>query len=110
MLAPLTALITCQCLGEVLARAAGLPLPGPVVGLLILLGWLIARGGPGPEMRSTSHGLLRHLTLLFVPAGVGVMTQLDALAQDWLTILVAIVVSTTLGVAVTGVLMQRLSR
>lgn len=110
MLAALTALIVCQCLGEVLARAAGLPLPGPVVGLVILLGWLITQGGPGPELRSTSNSLLRHLSLLFVPAGVGIVTQLDALAQDWLAILVSVLVSTALGLAVTGLVMQRLDR
>lgn len=110
MLASLTALIVCQCLGEVLARAAAVPLPGPVLGLLILLGWLIAKGGPGPELRNTANGLLRHLSLLFVPAGVGVITQLDALAQDWRAILVSILVSTALGVAVTGLVMQRLDK
>lgn len=110
MLRPLTTLILCQFVGEVIARALGLPLPGPVLGLLLLLGLLLVRGGPDDAMRATSNGLLRHLSLLFVPAGVGVVTQLDALAQDWLAIAVAIVVSTALGLAVTGLVMQRLSR
>ena len=110
MLRALTILIGCQFAGEVLGRAAGLPLPGPVIGLVLLLGLLIARGGPDDSVRDTSNGLLRHLSLLFVPAGVGVITQLDALAQDWLAILVSILVSTTLALAVTGWLMQRLSR
>ncbi len=110
MLRPLTTLILCQFVGEVVARALGLPLPGPVLGLLLLLGLLMVRGGPDDAMRTTSNGLLRHLSLLFVPAGVGVVTQLDALAQDWLAIAVAILVSTALGLVVTGVVMQRLSR
>lgn len=110
MLRPLTALIVCQCAGEIVARAAGLPLPGPVLGLLLLLAWLILQGGPGPAMRQTANGLLRHLSLLFVPAGVGIMTQFDALAQDWWPIIASIVVSTTLGVAVTGLVMQRLAK
>jgi len=110
MLAPLTGLILCQFLGEVLARAAGLPLPGPVLGLLLLLGWLVWRGGPGPSMHGVANGLLRHLSLLFVPAGVGIMTQWEALRLDWLSIVVSIVVSTALGLAVTGLVMQRLAR
>jgi holin-like protein len=89
VLRALTVLIVCQFCGEVTARAAGLPLPGPVIGLVLLL---------------------RHLSLLFVPAGVGIVTQLDALERDWKAILVAILVSTALGLAVTGWLMQRLSR
>ena len=110
MLRALTTLILCQFVGEVVARALGLPLPGPVLGLLLLLGLLVLRGGPDEAMRSTSTGLLRHLSLLFVPAGVGVVTQLDALAQDWVAVAGAILVSTALGLVVTGVVMQRLSR
>lgn len=110
MLRALTVLVLCQFAGEVVARGLGIRLPGPVLGLLLLLALLIARGGPGEELRATSNGLLRHLSLLFVPAGVGVVTQLNALKQDWAAILVAVLVSTALGLAVTGWLMQRLSR
>ena len=110
MLRALTILVACQFAGEVAARAAGLPLPGPVIGLVLLLAVLVARGGPGKELQQASNGLLRHLSLLFVPAGVGIVTQLDALQRDWLPILASVVVSTALGLAVTGWLMQRLSR
>ncbi len=110
MLRALTILILCQFAGELTARALGLPLPGPVIGLVLLLIILIVRNGPTPEVRDTSLGLLRNLSLLFVPAGVGIVTQLDALARDWFAILVAILVSTALGLAVTGWMMQRLSR
>ena len=110
MLRPLTTLILCQFAGEVLARALDLPLPGPVLGLLILLSLLAWGGGPDQAMTDTSGGLLRHLSLLFVPAGVGVVTQLDALRDDWLAIAGSLLVSTALGLVVTGWLMQRLSR
>lgn len=110
MLRALTILIMCQFAGEVVARVAGLTMPGPVLGLLLLLGLLAMRGGPDEAMRSTSTGLLRHLSLLFVPAGVGVITQLDALGRDWLAIGIAIVVSTALGLGVTALVMQRLIR
>ncbi len=110
MLRPLTTLLLCQFLGEVVTQALGLPVPGPVIGLLLLLCLLIVRHGPDEAMRSTSNGLLRHLSLLFVPAGVGVVTQLDALAQDWVAITGAVLVSTALGLVVTGLVMQSLSR
>jgi len=108
VLRALTILVLCQFVGEVIARAAGLTVPGPVLGLLLLLGILAARGGPDEPMRSATNGLLRHLSLLFVPAGVGVITQLDALSNDWLAIGVAILISTALGLGVTGWVMQRL--
>ena len=110
MLRALTILISCQFVGELAARAAGLPLPGPVIGLLILLVALTLRGGPDKALQDTSTGLLRHLSLLFVPAGVAIVTQLDALAENWFAILVSVAVSTTLGLVVTGWVMQRLSR
>lgn len=110
MLRSLTTLLLCQFVGEVIGRALELPLPGPVIGLVLLLGLLVVRHGPDEAMRSTSNGLLRHLSLLFVPAGVGVVTQLDALAQDWVAIGGAVLVSTALGLVVTGVVMQSLSR
>ena len=110
MLRGLTGLVLCQIAGEVVARGAGIPLPGPVLGLVLLFIILIARGGPDDGLRQTSNGLLRHLSLLFVPAGVGVVTQFDALARDWVAIMAAILVSTMLAVAVTGWVAQRLFR
>ncbi len=115
MLNALTLLILCQFVGEIAARGLALPLPGPVVGLLLLLAGLIlreriTRRGPGQELKATAAGLLGNLGLLFVPAGVGVVTQLDVLGRNWLPIAVAILISTFLGLAVTGWVMQRLAR
>ena len=97
-------------MGEVVARAVGIPLPGPVIGLVLLLVILMTLNGPDEALRTTSNGLLRHLSLLFVPAGVGIVTQLDALRRDWLAIVVAVLVSTALALMVTGWLMQRLDK
>jgi putative effector of murein hydrolase LrgA (UPF0299 family) len=84
-----------------------------VVGLLLLFVGLIVRGRNGtpvdPSLRSTAQGLLSNLSLLFVPAGVGVMTQLGVLGANLLPIAVALLVSTLLGLFVTGWVMQRLS-
>ncbi len=111
----LTLLILCQFLGEIIGRGLGLPVPGPVVGLLLLLAGLIARDrmtgrGPGQDLKATAAGLLGNLGLLFVPAGVGVVTQLDVLGRNWLPVAVAILISTFLGLVVTGWVMQRLAR
>jgi holin-like protein len=110
MLRSLTILIVCQFVGEVIVRVTDLPLPGPVLGLVLLLGLLIVRGGPDEEMKGTSSVLLRHLLLLFVPAGAGVVTQLNVLGRNLPAAIVAIVVSTALGLAVTAWVMQRLTR
>ena len=112
MLNALTLLITCQFIGEIVARGIGIPVPGGVVGLLLLLGGLIlrnqmGRGGPSEALKSTANGLLANLGLLFVPAGVGVVTQLGVLGRNWLPIAVSILISTFLGLIVTGWVMQR---
>lgn len=110
MLGYITLLLVCQLAGEVLARLAGWPIPGPVVGMAILFIGLILRGGLPKGLDATASGLLRHLSLLFVPAGSGVMLHAALLGREWLPISLALVVSTLLTIAVTGVVMQRLAR
>jgi holin-like protein len=99
-------LLLCQLAGTVIEQATGLPIPGPVLGLVMLLGILVKTRGPAPYLADTANGLLKYLGLLFVPAGVGVVTELQALRDNALAISVAIPISTSLGLAVTGVLMQ----
>jgi holin-like protein len=96
-------------LGQTLVRATGLPLPGAVVGLLALLIAFVWRGGPDAHLRSVSGALLHNMSVLFVPAGVGLMTQMSALRRDLWPIAVAIPVSTILGMIVTAWVMTRLA-
>jgi holin-like protein len=103
-------LLLCQLAGTVVQQAFGLPIPGPVMGLVLLLAILVCRGGPDQVLHDTAGGFLKYLGLLFVPAGVGVVTELQELRANALAIAVAIPVSTFLGLAVTGALMQKLSK
>jgi len=101
--------------GNRLIALYSIPLPGAVVGLVLLAGALaIARrvSAPGtawlPEnVAPASRALLNHLGLLFVPAGCAVLTEGDVLRRNWIPILAALVVSTTLGLAVCGWIMHR---
>jgi holin-like protein len=106
MVRALTVLLICQLVGTIIQQGSGLPIPGPVIGMVMLLVYLIRSGGPSPELRDTSQGLLKYLGLLFVPAGVGVMTEFSLLRQNALAICLAILVSTVLGLLVTGTLMS----
>ena len=110
MIACMTLLLACQLAGEVIARLSGLPVPGPVIGMLLLFFGLILKGGIPQALQETSDKLLSHLSLLFVPAGVGIMLHLELLAANWLPILVALVVSSFLTIAVTAAVMKGLSR
>ena len=94
-------LLLAQSAGELLARGLHLPLPGPVLGLLLLmvaLGWQRLRAPAG----QAADALLQHLSLLFVPVGVGVMTHLALIGQHGLRMAAALVLSTWIGLAVTA--------
>jgi len=81
MLAALTALLICQLAGEAVVQAAHLPLPGPVLGMAMLAVLMLVRSPLPRELDGTANGLLRHLALLFVPAGVGVVQQMGPAGQ-----------------------------
>lgn len=108
MLAAFALLLMFQLVGELLRLTLGLPIPGPVLGLVLLLGWLLLRKGPSEALRGTAGGLLQHLSLLFVPAGTGVMLHIDRLDQEWWPIAVALVGSTLLGLMVSALVLHLL--
>ena len=102
MIASLSLILLCQLAGEVFVRGLALPMPGPVVGLVLLLLLLVARDrfaflarGPLQDgaVENASRGLLAHLSLLFVPAGVGVVQKLDLIAAHGIAIVAVLLVS-----------------
>ena len=108
MLAAITLLLVFQLMGEIVVVALGLPIPGPVIGMALLFVTLVIRGQVTEDLRETASGLLRHLSLLFVPAGVGVMAHLGRLQHEWLPISVSLVASTLITIAVTALAMRAL--
>lgn len=108
MLAALTVLLVYQLIGEIVVVVLRLPVPGPVLGMALLFVTLIVRGTVGDDLRQAANGLLRHLSLLFVPAGVGVMAHLGRLTDEWWPIAVSLVVSTLVTIAVTALFMRAL--
>ena len=110
MLAALTQLLLFQLAGEVIAHGLALPVPGPVIGMVLLFAFLVLRQGPSHDLQGTSQGLLQHLSLLFVPAGTGVMLHLHRLQDEWLPIVLSLVLSTAVTLAVTALLLKALAR
>ena len=96
----LALLLVCQLIGEVVTRAANLPVPGPVLGMVLLLAGLLALRRVPEALERTSHGLLDNLSLLFVPAGAGIVRHLGILRAQWLPIVAAIAGSTVLAMLV----------
>lgn len=105
MLEALTLILVCQLIGETTVLLTGLPVPGPVLGMLLLLGWLFLRGGISDAVGRTADALLAHFSLLFVPAGVGVMLHWERLQAQWLAISAALLFGTLITLAVTALTM-----
>lgn len=106
----ITVLLAYQLGGEVISKGLELPLPGPVVGMALLFATLLIRGNLPDGLRDTGNGLLKHLALFFVPAGVGVVLHLHLIKSEWMAISVALVVSTLATIAVTALVMSKLSK
>lgn len=110
MLAALTQLLIFQLAGEVIARGLALPIPGPVLGMVFLFVALLFRSGPDHELLGTSQKLLQHLSLLFVPAGTGIMVHLHRVADEWLPLLLSLLISTVATLVVTAIVMKLCQR
>lgn len=103
MILPITILLMCQLIGEAVARGLALPVPGPVLGMALLLAGCIAWPKIAEVVMPAAQGILAHLSLLFVPAGVGVISHLDLLDSAGPMLLLVLFASTALAL-ITGVL------
>ena len=103
-------LLVFECAGEALARLLSLPIPGPVVGMVLLFVTLRVRGNVPEGLGSAAGGLARHLSLLFVPAGVGVMVYTARLENEGVAIAAALLISAPLTLAVSAVTFNALAR
>jgi holin-like protein len=110
MLEYFTLILICQLIGEFAVTTLGTPFPGPVVGMVLLFVFLLLNGEVPEQLGNVSSALLNNLSLLFVPAGVGVIVHINLLGTDLWPLSVAMVASTLLTVAVTALVMVFLNK
>ena len=126
MIEALLTLLACQLIGETLARALALPIPGPVFGMALLFALLAwrGRGASGraaqadpageadvpPELWRVGQGLLSNLSLLFVPAAVGIIQHVRLIGDNLVAILVALAVSTAAALCVAALTFAAVAR
>lgn len=101
MLQTLGLLLGCQLLGEITVRGFGFAVPGPVLGLALLVLLLSVIPTLADRLRSTTTVILANLSFLFVPAGVGVVGNFDVLLGDGPVLLVILTLSTVLSMLAT---------
>ena len=99
-----------QLVGEVTINVLHLPIPGPVLGMTLLFLTLVCAGRVSISLDTTADFLLDHLSLLFIPAGVGVMVHFERLSAEWLPITVALILSTLITVSGTAAIMAIANR
>ncbi len=117
MLEAILLIFGCQLAGEAVARALALPIPGPVIGMVLLFAGLQLRLMWRPDAVAATDipigivaaFLLGHLSLLFVPAGVGIVSHVSTLLAHGVGLVVALVVSTLLSLVVTALVFAKLS-
>ena len=106
MIRGLIILLGFQGAGEIISRLLSLPVPGPVIGLVLLLVFLIWRGKVDAPIDSVASTLTKHLGLLFVPAAVGVVMFWPQLKAHFLAVSVALIVSVIATVAVSAAILR----
>ncbi len=106
----ITLLLVYQLVGEITVRLLGLPIPGPVLGMVMLFITLMIRGKAPESVDQASTALLSHLSLLFVPAGVGMMAHFGRIADEWISITLALLLSTVITMVATALIMQVTTR
>lgn len=100
MLQTLGLLLACQLFGEITVRGFGFPVPGPVLGLALLVLILSVMPTLAERLRPTTTIILANLSFLFVPAGVGIIGNLEVFSDNGLALLVILTFSTVLSMLV----------
>jgi holin-like protein len=108
LLRGLSWLVLCQLLGTALNVLFIPILPGPIIGMLLLFGFLLLRGEVGEPLQQASNSLLKYLPLLLVPPAVGVMAYAKDIFADFWAIAGALFLSLLISIVFAGWLMQKL--
>ncbi len=106
MIRGLIILLGFQGAGEIISRLFSLPIPGPVIGLVLLLTFLIRRGKIDAPIDTVASSLTKHLGLLFVPAAVGVVMYWPQLKTHFWAVSIALIVSVTATIAVSAAILR----
>ena len=106
MIRGLIILLSFQGAGEIVSRLFSLPVPGPVIGLVLLLAFLIRRGKVDAPINIVASALVKNLGVLFVPAAVGVVMFLPQLKANFWAISIALTVSVVATIAVSAAILR----
>lgn len=101
MIGAIALLLFFQLSGEIIHRLSGVALPGSVIGMMLLIGWLALARRERPTLAAVTGWLAAHLSIMFIPAAVGLIDEGGALKNYGVGLVVATIVSTVLTMVVT---------
>ena len=110
MIPAIATLFVFQLIGEIAVQALGLPLPGPLAGMLLLFAALLLYGRVPDALSRTAGTLLQHMMLLFIPAVTGVMMHFGRVASQWLPFLAACIAGAAVTLAVSALTLRWMLR
>jgi holin-like protein len=110
MIKSLSIIFGCLCLGELVSGLLRLPIPGNVIGMLLLTGALAGRLVRVADVKPAADVLVKNLAFLFVPPGVGLLSYVDLLQKEFAAIIAAFAISTFLVLALVGHAQQKLEK
>lgn len=108
MLQAIGLILFLQLSGEAIARGLGLPVPGSLIGMALLLVILVWQRRVPDSLQQLAHGLLRHMMLLLMPAVAGIAVHYPLLARDWLAFLASCLLGAIISVAVAAWTLRRM--
>jgi len=109
MLKGIITLLSFQFLGECIAKLFSLLVPGPVIGMVLLLLFLMIKKSSFVSLDNAVSIHLRYLPLLFIPAAMGIITQVDIISKEFWAILVSLVIGTIVALMFSAKLMDILT-
>ena len=110
MLKGLIVLLLFQLCGETVVALTDTPIPGPVIGMLLLWIALALKNGPSEDLSKTSQAMIQNLSLFFLPAGVGLFFLPPSIQQYWPAVAAAMIAGTFVAMLFSGWLIKRLAR
>lgn len=103
-------IISFTFLGEIISKGAHLPIPGSVIGMLLLFGALCLKVIKVEAVETVGTFLLENLSIFFLPAGVGIMVFFPVIKETWWSLLLITIVGTSVTMALVGRVVQGVKR
>ncbi|MCO6017522.1 CidA/LrgA family protein [Carnobacterium divergens] len=103
-------ILSFSFLGEVLSKVFTLPIPGSVIGMLLLFLALQFKVLKVKDVETVGGFLLGNLSILFLPAGVGIMVYFPVIKDTWWLLLIISLLTTAFTIGFVGLIVQGVKR